>query len=85
MEELRTLVSNQKRGTELPAAPAVDAGAGAGAKMVSPHASAVAEAEQSVGAEVSVLVPLIIREEGSKARPYPDSGGAPTIGVGPKS
>lgn len=47
-----------------------------------PHASSVQQIETVAGMPLSRIARLIIREEGNKQRPYLDTTGAPTIGIG---
>ena len=47
-----------------------------------PHAEAIGKIESDAGMPLSRIAKLIIRDEGKRNRPYPDTGGVPTIGVG---
>ena len=42
----------------------------------------IAETDSKAGVRVSFLADLIIRDEGKRSRPYLDTTGSPTIGVG---
>ena len=49
---------------------------------LNPHAEAVSKMEAGAGMRLSRIAELIIRDEGKRKRPYADTGGAPSIGVG---
>ena len=49
---------------------------------LNPHAEAVSKMEAEAGMRLSRIAELIIRDEGKRKRPYADTGGAPSIGVG---
>ena len=50
--------------------------------VVAMHLEKIYSIESDLGIEFSLLADLIVREEGSRVRPYSDSKGIPTIGVG---
>ena len=49
---------------------------------LNPHAQAIGKMESEAGMRLSRIAELIIRDEGKRKRPYADTGGAPSIGVG---
>ena len=49
---------------------------------LNPHAQAIGKMEAEAGMRLSRIAELIIRDEGKRKRPYADTGGAPSIGVG---
>ena len=49
---------------------------------LNPHVEAVSKMESEAGMRLSRIAELIIRDEGKRKRPYADTGGAPSIGVG---
>ena len=49
---------------------------------LNPHVEAVSKMEAEAGMRLSRIAELIIRDEGKRKRPYADTGGAPSIGVG---
>ena len=49
---------------------------------INPHAVAISKIETDVGMKLSRVASLIIADEGERTRPYSDSKGNPTIGVG---
>lgn len=50
--------------------------------QTTPHAPLIKKTEQDTGVNLSVLSNLIVTEESIRQRPYADSTGTPTIGVG---
>ena len=67
------VVSPVETSTETPKPPA---------ETRNPHAEAIGKMEAEAGMRLSRIAELIIRDEGKRKRPYPDTGGAPSIGVG---
>lgn len=52
------------------------------APTASPHRTKIETIETDAGMPLSRVAALIIRDEGDRSRPYVDTSGAPTIGVG---
>ena len=67
------VVSPVETSTETPKPPA---------ETRNPHAQAIGKMEAEAGMRLSRIAELIIRDEGKRKRPYADTGGAPSIGVG---
>lgn len=49
---------------------------------INPHQKAIVALETDAGVPLSRIAKLIVRDEGKRTRPYNDSTGTPTIGVG---
>lgn len=47
-----------------------------------PHQTTITQIENDAGMPLSRIAKLIIRDDGNRSRPYLDTSGAPTIGVG---
>lgn len=78
LRESRMLVELERVRTEPVAVPVIENSP----EKVVDHAFAIDGIERDAGMRVSVLMDLIIRDEGKRVLPYLDTHGNPTIGVG---